>query len=159
MASMTRALLLVAMLAATGCLGAAEEPTAPLVSAPTASEPPAPAPFAAEGVVWLPPSQGAEREVTELAFPVNASGMRGAVDVALRQRYVVDTPPLMADVEVEVLGPDGERVGGAHLRAGSADASVTLEELAAGEHRLVLRSYGGSGGGMGDHVAWRIKVE
>lgn len=148
--------MLLATVALAGC--AAPDAVLEASGSPGLDAPP-PAPFVAEGLTFLPPSQGEARETTEIPFYVNATGMTGDIVMRLGGRYVVELPPLLADVEVEVRGPAGDVIGGARLGASSSEATIALADLARGDHALVLLSYGGSDGrANGDYVAWRIAV-
>ena len=149
-------LVLALAVVVSGCVASEVPPAADVGAASIDAA--APAPFAAEGVAWLPPSEGNERAVTEIAFDVNASGMAGDVALRLGERWVVDLPTSIADVVVEVRDAADAVLASAQLRAGQMEATLALEDLAQGPHRLVLLSYGGSGGGMGEYVAWRIAV-
>lgn len=147
-------LLVVLAVGVSGC-ASVESPVAS--DAVAAMDAVAAAPFDAEGVVWLPPSDG-ERAVSEVAFEVNASGMSGELALRLGERWVVELPASIADVVVEVRDASDVVLASTELNAGQMEATLSVEDLAAGPHRLVLSSYGGSGGGMGEYVAWRIAV-
>lgn len=155
-------LIAIALLATTlaGCVDAPTPvPSESIDAAATApDEAPAAAPFSASGRAWLPPSSSGEREETLVVFPVNASGMVGEVTLRLGMQYVVELPPAFSDVQVEVRAPSGDVVATATLTMGAPDATFALESLVVGEHALALLSYGGSGGGTGDFVDWRIDV-
>lgn len=118
-------------------------------------------PFAAEGRVWLPPSQGQSREETLIPFLVNQSGMSIAVDLALGSTYgPADLPETIGDVVVEIRAPDGSVLADASMTTGARDAHLDAVANATGEHALAILSYGGSDGAAnGDHVDWRIAVE
>ena len=144
-------------LAVAGC--AAPEAAESVAAADAVEDALAAAPFSSEGVVFLPPSQGQEREVTEIPFEVNATGMSGDVVLHLGGKYVIELPGVLADVEGEVRAAAGEVVGAAQLSNAAQDATIALADLVAGPHTLVLLSYGGSDGqGNGDFVEWAISV-
>lgn len=140
-------------LLAAGCLDAPGESLNPAAS-------PLPTPFSAEGVTWLPASEGAGRSETILPFPVNGTGVALTVALRLGAHYGSELPASIADVHVELRAPDGEVLAKGALGTGRGHE----ERLAAtaerpGEHALVLLAYGGSDGeANGDYVAWRIEA-
>jgi hypothetical protein len=154
-------LLALALLPFAGCLEAAPTEDPSTMSAGDdavgmAAAAPVP-PVALEGEAWLPPSQGQDRMETLVEF-ATGDGFAGTVALRLGARYGVETPPLLADVVVEVRDPAGDVLETAHLSLDSPEAELALDGLAAGPHALALLSYGGSGGGYGDYVWYSIEL-
>lgn len=140
-------------LLATGCI------TDAATDAPDAMDQAASAlPFAGEGRIYLPPSNGNDRVESLIAFPVNASGMSLVADLALGSNYgPLDAPVTIADVRVELRAPDGTVLADGALGAQNARAHLEASAATSGEHALAILSYGGSDEeANGDHVDWHL---
>lgn len=136
-----------------------------------AAETPTPAPAEAtepvievvhlDGVVWLPPNRGQEREETIVELPANASGLAIEAMVVLGSTYgPVPLPATIADVIVQIRDAEGNALAEEHLTAESAEATLeAVTEVAAG-HALAFLSYGGSDGSAnGDHVDFVVEIK
>lgn len=113
-----------------------------------------------EGTVWLPPSQGQERQETVVELPANHSGLRIVAQLALGSAYGPQELPITtADVRVELRAPNGDVLGDAHLSAQEREATLEGVTLEAGPHVLAILSYGGSDGqANGDHVHYHVQA-
>lgn len=153
---MKLALLLLATLLLAGCAAPASTRTtaapADHASASSASA------THLTGTVWLPPNQGQERARSEVRFVINASDMAIVAKVRLGSRYSTELPTTIANAQVELRAPDGSLLASAMLGAsGKMEETLRAQANTAGEHKLVLLTYGGSdGASLGDYVAFTI---
>lgn len=139
-------LIAIVGLALAGC-AAAPEPN-PTTLPTTKGEP-----FHAEGTYFLEPTNSDQRGVHEIVFLANASGMRVTAALQVGSSYVVGAPTTIADVQAELFDSAGTSLAkAARAAGGSTQLKLVGENASAGEGKLVLRYYGGSGGGQGDFV-------
>lgn len=112
-----------------------------------------------EGTLWLPPSDSEARKETMIGLPANFSGMLLVGELTLGSQYgPAALPATVADVLVELRGPNGDVLDDAQLSTSEPTATLGATTTMAGPHTLAILSYGGSDGqANGDYVRYSVE--